>query len=74
MTGGAHSGLLAGERTHSQKYGVIDARTACRMHALDERALAGLRVVGGGRRAHKRQPGGARLFLRKDVEACAARV
>ena len=64
------------ERSNPSKYGVVELKVACAMHALSERDLASLRSVvidrkkpGGGSAG---KTGGPRLFLRSDVEACAA--
>jgi hypothetical protein len=54
---------------------VVDLRLACTMHALTERDLAGVSsVVVGPPGRNGKKPTGPRLFLRSDVEACAARV
>jgi hypothetical protein len=44
------------------------------MHALTERDLAGLRSMVVGKPRNGRKPCGPRLFLRSDIEACAAMV
>ena len=68
------------ERTHPDKYGVVEMELACRIHALTEPDLRGLRSVVLSVDTKRRQRpngkgnGGPRLFLRSEVEACVARI
>ena len=64
------------ERSNPAKYGVVELRLACSMYALAEQDLAGVDsvVIGANIAGRRRKESGPRVFLRSDVEACAARV
>lgn len=54
------------ERTCPSKYGVVDVNTACATYGLTDGDLSRLQSTGGKR------SGTPQVFLRRDVEACAA--
>ena len=64
------------ERSNPAKYGVVELGLACTMHALSERDLDHVPsvVIGSSNTGRRQKRSGPRLFLRSDVEACAARV
>lgn len=64
------------ERSDPAKYGVVQLDLACTMHALSERDLDGIAsvVIGDTTRGRRCNQSRQTLFLRSDVEACAARV